>query len=201
MKLKPRFLKQIQRIDAQIASAHHDFDFHKSKLQQMFGITDAHFDYDYDNWTDDDLNYDEAISELGYEYEYDFRRLNAQKATILLFAYNIARRGKRLHESVVLKKTRKLGADGEFIRKQMQDFCAPQMLLCAQPHLHAALHRNKVLLLDSNNYRMLNDIVENIERSNLPRHIKMRRIENCAKIMKLHNAQIRKKYENRQKTK
>lgn len=201
MKQKPHITDQIQKLDARISELRTDFAFHDQALRNLYSITDEHFEYDYGTWSENDYEYTELVSELKYETDYKISKLNAHKAAVMLIGYNIARRGKPLHESVVLKKTRKLGADGEFIRNQMTPVRTPRRLLAALPYLHTALEQYGIILLDSNRYKLLIQDMERVVASDIPQDKKERLINKYATQLKLFNVQIRKDYEEKQKTK
>lgn len=198
-KLKSNITHRIKNIDLQIAKLKDDFLILDNALQHLYGITDAHFDYDYDNWTDNDYEYDNELAKLYHDYDYGANKLNAKKAAAMLIGYNIARRGKLLHESAVLKKVEKLGPDGEFIRHQMTHICNP--MIFSFPHLHMELGKYGVTLLDYNYFITLINRMKLLEQSDMPQHIKEQRLNRYETRLKLFNAQIQNKYEQKQRTK
>lgn len=196
-KLKSSISHRIKNIDVQIARLRCEYNIRDNNLQNMYGITDKHFDYDYDNWTDNNFEYAEEQAQLFHDYDFNASKLNAKKATLMLIGYNIAHRNKPLHESVVLKKTKKLGPDGEFIRNQLTRICNP--MIFSFPHLHMELNKYGVTLLDYNYYNMLINRMEHLVHFDIPQNIKDQHLNKYETLLNLFNAQIRNKYEQKVK--
>ena len=118
-------------------------------------------------------------------------RLGAERAALLLIGYNIARRGKPLHEKTVLKKTQKLGLDGYIMRRQIQHPCITDY------HLYDALKKRGITLLDTNSFRM---IMARLDELNPARYSDRREIDRYEKQLNMFHKSLEYKL-SQQKTK
>lgn len=151
-KLTPKTQKYLAKIDAQINRANEEFYAQEAKIRIRYNM-DKIEDLDEDEQREHDewWEYMSWFSEYSADHEIQTNKLYAQRAAAMLIGYNIAHRGKKLHEKTLLKKTAKMGDDGAFIRAQMHCSRFDSCFVTDRPYLHQALLKNYgVTLLDSN---------------------------------------------------
>ncbi len=151
-KLSPKTQKYIATIDEKIRRTDNNFYTKVKDLRVQYHMDEIDdLPEDEQREHDDWWNYMSWFSEYSADHGIQTSRLRAERAAALLIGYNIAHRGKKLHEKTLLKKTEKLGEDGDFIRWQMRmsNFNSP--FADSRPYLHQALIKQYgVTLLDSN---------------------------------------------------
>ncbi len=201
-KLNANIEKQLRRIDGREQRISDQYYARDAQIRQNYNISDDADFGDYENYTDDMWNYC-ATSEQHYaEYEYEIRRMNAARAAKMLIGYNIAHRGKKLHQSTIIKRAQKLGADGEFIINQMHASQSISRIVNAHPYLHSELHKYGVTLLDRNHLNFVMTRLSNLyhERDESGyislEHARLlgKRINKQEKTLSLFHATLRNQY-------
>lgn len=194
--MNSRIALQIQKIDYAIGKIEQDYKLADAELQKKFGIKDQHFDYNYESWTDADWEYQEHHAEIYYKMQTQTDTLNAKKAVKMLLGYNIAHRGKPLHECAILKKLKKLNsAESDFIRSQMEQSVSFNMILGQDAHLHQELYKYGITLFDFNHYLMLQRKQAEIEIRKKPSPAKRKALERNSNKLKFFRSGIHKKYQ------
>lgn len=178
-KLKPSIKTKINAIEAHLNMLSKKYD----SLVNFF-IKSYDIDLDKDDLADNENYYEyrewqgQAFANMVAQAE----KLNAERAALMLIGYNIARRGKPLHESQIIKKTAKLShVDREFILYQMRQSTGATPVLTTGPHLHRALKRHGITLLDTNAFMM---IMNRLDRLNAYENVRRRKIDKYEKQLK-----------------
>lgn len=192
MKMNQKIAQQIQKIDAQITALGTQYEIKDTILRNQYCI--EHTPENIESWSENDWEYCEHRAELFYELDYQTSKLNAQKAADMLIGYNIARRGKPLHESAVLKKTAKLGADGQFIREQMMSSRNSPMLLAVKSYLHTALKKYRITLFDSNYFQIILDAMNRLSMTDMAPEKKDKIFNKYAVQLNLFHSAIHNKF-------
>ena len=197
-KLKPSIKKKIAKIDVQLEAQLRAYFLYLEKLAEKYNI-----DFDNPNYMDSENYYEylEYHAEAMFKKDTTISKLNGERAALLLIGYNIARRGKPLHEAKVLKEAAKLDKrkdlrialdDGFFIRNQLY---TPTPTSAS--YLHIALKKRGIKLLDTNAFRM---IMANLDNLNARQHAHRNLIDKYEKHLHMFHKSIEKKLSN-QKTK
>ncbi len=194
-KLNQKMQKYIARIDQKIRHAENAFYAKNADLRVHYNMDEIEELSEEEQREEMDWwNYMSWFSEYSADLDVQRFRLDAERAAAMLIGYNIARRGKKLHEKTVMDKTAKLGEDGEFIRWAMSISRFGSCFVTDHPYLHSALAKYGVTLLDANYLDHLQRRLTNMttQRDNIikanpdytPRQLN-NRIDKCEKTIKL----------------
>ena len=149
-------LMKLQKMQNTLAET---YEKNFAELQQKYNILDDHFDYKFEEWTENDYNFADASAELHAKYTHTERLICAKWAAKFLIATNIARRGKLLHPDVAIRKLGEYGNEGKRIIDMIKTPVLP-MVLNSEPYLARELYKSyDVMLLDKNMYAKLYDYI------------------------------------------
>ena len=156
---KGKYMKKIKNIPAKTLNQLNkltlrgaELDTQKNKeiadAQKFYGIGDNHFNYDFDNFTDNDREFDITVDEIYARYEHAYQTIQAKWMALFLIATNIARRGKPLHPDTAKKKLQKYRDNGKKISYILDTPVCP-MVLNSGPFLARELYKTYgVVLMD-----------------------------------------------------
>ena len=140
-----------------------EYEKSNAKLLQKYSISDDHFDYDYEKWTEDDYNFSDAYEELYAEHEHAQQIIDAKIAARFLIAKNIARRGKLLHPDTAVRKLKKYGDNGKYVIDMIGTPVLP-MVFNSEPYLARELYNSfHVTLMDTSLLQYLLTKIRNLE--------------------------------------
>ena len=149
---KLRRLEELQELGQTLVE---EYEQNSKDLQQKYNISDSHFDYKFEEWTENDHNFADESEELYAEFEHTQRVLDAKLAAKFLIATNIARRGKLLHPDTAVRKLKKYGKDGKYVIDMISSPVLP-MVFNSEPYLARELYNSfHVTLMDAHLLRCL----------------------------------------------
>ncbi len=131
-----------------------------------------------------------------YVWNYTIDKLYARRTALLLIGYNIAHRGKKLHQATIIRRAKKLGADGEYILDKLQN---PTGTRFYASDLHAILATEfNVTLLDAQQLKHLMNLRHDRYGYN-PKYLV--RMGNYNQLIDLHHKKLIQDYEDTENAK
>lgn len=149
-KISQKKFKNLESLESRLKKLERDYATLFVNCMDVYEISDEHFDYDYDNWTEDDYEFAEEFAELHAELESKSHIISAKWAADFLVVANIARRGKLLHPDSAKRKLQKYGANGQKVIYMIDKPVVP-CVINAEPYLARELyHKYNITLMDKN---------------------------------------------------